>query len=123
MGFVESTNIRQRPDEGYRRLFIDGPYWLWVWYDRKDGDVTGFELDRYHEVVIWKNLEGEDRFEHYNTFEAPTSYSYDVFSPRFDKVAKNIVEDFAARCAGSDIDEKLRLLILNKLRLREEQIE
>jgi len=41
---VEFPNLSQI-DEGYRRLFTDGYFDLYIWYDKKDGEPTGFQLN------------------------------------------------------------------------------
>jgi hypothetical protein len=39
----EFNRLRQEPG-GYRRLFTDSFFELWVWYDRQGGHITGFQL-------------------------------------------------------------------------------
>ena len=41
---VEFPNLSQS-GEGYRRLFTDEFFDLYIWYDRKDGEPTGFQLN------------------------------------------------------------------------------
>jgi len=41
---VEFPNLSQS-GEGYRRLFTDEFFDLYIWYDKKDGELTGFQLN------------------------------------------------------------------------------
>lgn len=41
---VENKTVRQRPEEGYRRWFLNDFFDLIVWYERKGGALTGFQL-------------------------------------------------------------------------------
>jgi len=41
---MEFPNLSQS-GEGYRRLFTDEFFDLYIWYDKKDGDPTGFQLN------------------------------------------------------------------------------
>lgn len=43
-GLRENTGVRQRPDEGYRRWFLNRTFELIVWYDAPGRTVTGFQL-------------------------------------------------------------------------------
>lgn len=41
----EFTNVRQIPDDGYRRWFTDEEFDLFVWYEDKEmQEVVGFQL-------------------------------------------------------------------------------
>ena len=59
----ELTDVRQVPDEGFRRWFRDGYFDLIVWYDadtdgRPVGEPTGFQLcydrGRRERAVTWR---------------------------------------------------------------------
>jgi hypothetical protein len=39
----EFENVRQDPD-GYKRLFSDNDFDLYVWYDHQGGNLVGFQL-------------------------------------------------------------------------------
>ncbi|MBN1524612.1 MAG: hypothetical protein JW904_09020 [Spirochaetales bacterium] len=39
----EGADIRQRPEEGFRRWFFGKNCELILWYDRPDGELTGFQ--------------------------------------------------------------------------------
>ncbi|HCM24972.1 MAG TPA: hypothetical protein DIC34_00220 [Treponema sp.] len=41
---AEFPNLSQSGD-GYRRLFTDDYFDLYIWYDGKDGEPTGFQLN------------------------------------------------------------------------------
>jgi hypothetical protein len=57
----EFPNLRQH-DEGYRRLFYDGYFDLYIWYEREGGPLTGFQLvyDKrgYQRSLTWTEAEG-----------------------------------------------------------------
>lgn len=40
---VEYERVRQEKD-GYRRLFYDDQFDLYIWYPRKGGEISGFQL-------------------------------------------------------------------------------
>ncbi|MBI9106168.1 MAG: hypothetical protein JEZ04_05435 [Spirochaetales bacterium] len=52
----------QQKEKGYRRLFLDEFFDLYVWYDKKGGDIIGFELcynkDSDEHSIIWKQNKG-----------------------------------------------------------------
>ena len=56
-GLVENRGVRQRPEEGFRRWFLNQYFELIVWYDRQGGDVTGFQLcldrNRFERAFTW----------------------------------------------------------------------
>lgn len=39
----EYKKVRQVPG-GYRKLYSDDAFDLWVWFDKPDGDLVGFQL-------------------------------------------------------------------------------
>lgn len=41
---VENQGVRQRPDEGFRRWFVNDYFDLIVWYESNGGELTGFQL-------------------------------------------------------------------------------
>lgn len=40
----ENRGVRQRPDEGFRRWFVNDYFDLIVWYEHRDGPMVGFQL-------------------------------------------------------------------------------
>jgi len=47
----ENKGVRQRPDEGFRRWFVNAYFEVIVWYDKPGGELTGFQLcvDRHQQ--------------------------------------------------------------------------
>jgi hypothetical protein len=41
---VENRNVRQRPEEGFRRWFVNDYFDVIVWYESAAGDLLGFQL-------------------------------------------------------------------------------
>lgn len=41
---VENKNVRQRPEEGYRRWFLNNYFDVIVWYESAKGELLGFQL-------------------------------------------------------------------------------
>lgn len=41
---IEIDEVRQRPDEGYRRWFSNGYFDLVFWYVEKDGELDGIQF-------------------------------------------------------------------------------
>jgi len=41
---VENKNVRQRPEEGFRRWFLNDYFDVIVWYESAAGELTGFQL-------------------------------------------------------------------------------
>ncbi len=56
-GLTENRGVRQRPEEGFRRWFLNEYFELIIWYDRQGGDVTGFQLcldrNRFERAFTW----------------------------------------------------------------------
>jgi len=40
----ENTDVRQRPQEGWRRWFVNAYFELIVWYESEAGPLVGFQL-------------------------------------------------------------------------------
>ena len=40
----ENTDVRQREDEGYRRWFVNSYFDIIIWYDKKEGEIIGFQF-------------------------------------------------------------------------------
>lgn len=47
----ENKTVRQRPEEGFRRWFLNEYFDLIVWYESRGGDLVGFQLcyDRHQD--------------------------------------------------------------------------
>lgn len=47
----ENKSVRQRPEEGYRRWFLNEYFDVVVWYESRGGQMYGFQLcyDRHHD--------------------------------------------------------------------------
>ena len=41
---IENKGVRQRPDEGYRRWFLNSYFDLIFWYAQEDGELIGFQF-------------------------------------------------------------------------------
>lgn len=41
---TENKNVRQRPEEGFRRWFLNEYFDLIIWYESREGELTGFQL-------------------------------------------------------------------------------
>lgn len=41
---VENKDVRQRPDEGFRRWFVNEYFDLILWYEYAESDLSGFQL-------------------------------------------------------------------------------
>jgi hypothetical protein len=54
----EFVGVRQREDEGFRRLFENDYFKLWVWYDHDKTTLQGFQLlwggDDNESAITWK---------------------------------------------------------------------
>jgi len=54
----EYVNVRQRPDEGFRRYFLNDYFKLWVWYESNKETFIGFQLlwggDNNENAITWK---------------------------------------------------------------------
>ena len=110
----EFPNLRQYED-GFRRLFLDEFFELYLWYEAKDGELTGFQLnysvrDDPHALTCSIDCsctharidEGED---------APGSYKSTpilVGDGNFDK--DTVLERF--RTASHALEPKIRNLVL-----------
>jgi hypothetical protein len=60
---VEFQNVRQIPEDGFRRYFTDGDFDLYVWYaDRSMVTLTGFQLcynkQTRQKALTWNNGAG-----------------------------------------------------------------
>ena len=40
----ENKEVRQRPEEGYRRWFVNDYFDIILWYDHEGGELTGFQV-------------------------------------------------------------------------------
>ena len=58
---IECKNVSQE-QIGFRRYFMDTFFDLFVWYDRADGEITGFELcydkQNNERSIIWDRAAG-----------------------------------------------------------------
>ncbi len=100
MMLMEIKNVRQIPEEGFRRWFSDDFFDLYLWYEEKDKDLTGFQLaygetERDH-ALTWTREHG---FSHDGIDDGNITGSYKkspiliangLFNP--DKLAKKFKE-------------------------------
>ena len=66
----EHVSVRQRPEEGFRKYFMDDYFRLWVWYEHNGLDIKGFQLlygDVESERAITWHREGT--FSHHGVTE------------------------------------------------------
>lgn len=63
---VENKNVRQRPDEGFRRWFLNDYLDLILWYESARGELTGFQLcySRHHDerAFTWQRNKRSSHF-------------------------------------------------------------
>ncbi len=41
---TENKSVRQRPEEGYRRWFLNEYFDIIFWYNKKNGNLIGFQI-------------------------------------------------------------------------------
>jgi len=115
---VEFSNLSQS-GEGYRRLFTDEFFHLYIWYNKKDGEPTGFQLnysvrDNPHSLTCSiggscthaRIDEGEDAPGHFKG--TPILVSDGVFE------REPVLERFLA--TSRMLDSKLRDVIIEAIR-------
>lgn len=55
---VENKNVRQRPEEGYRRWFLNKFFDVILWYKSKDSELFGFQVcyskNRSEKAFTWE---------------------------------------------------------------------
>ncbi len=63
---TENKTVRQRPEEGFRRWFLNEYFDLIVWYESRGGQMTGFQLcyDRHHDerAFTWERGKQSSHF-------------------------------------------------------------
>lgn len=61
---TEIENVRQIPDEGLRRWFMDSDMDLILWYEQEQKNPVGFQISydkrSVQRTVTWKSLSGRD---------------------------------------------------------------
>jgi len=99
---VEIEHVRQVPDEGPRRWFVDENMDLIVWYDEKKELIEGFQLcydkTTVQRCLTWQKGEGGGR----SLLSADGRYS-----------GKRVLRLFDA--AGSGLPEEVRDFVMNNL--------
>jgi hypothetical protein len=103
---TEIQNVRQIPDEGFRRWFTDDYFDLIIWYE--DDELTGFQLcydkQRKERAITWRKSGG---YTHHKIDSGESSYSSPM-TPILvqDGVFKSnmIAEKFRAASSGVDKD-------------------
>jgi hypothetical protein len=62
----ENRSVRQRPDEGFRRWFLNDYFDLILWYESRAGEMTGFQLcyDRHRDerAFTWERGKQSSHF-------------------------------------------------------------
>ena len=72
---VEEKDVRQIPNEGFRRWFLDKDFDLFIWYE--DDEIIGFQLcydrqDDNERALTWHK---GDRFMHNKVDDGESPYS------------------------------------------------
>lgn len=102
--------------EGYRRLFVDEEFSLYVWYRGQGGELLGFQLTYFageeQKALTWREglgyshdgVDGWDssRFNKTPLLVADGSFDRDGVARRF-------------RAAAGELDREIRQLVLTKI--------
>ncbi len=115
----EIENPKQKSDEGYRRIFTDSFFDLYVWYDDNKTEIDGFQLcynknSKKEKAITWRKEYGMIH-EKIDSGEgqaskkmSPTSYANGDFN--FDSIADKF------KLASKEIDEDVASFIYEKLK-------
>lgn len=62
----EHKNVRQRPEEGFRRWFVNEYFDLIFWYTREGGDLKGFQIcyskNHHEKAFTWEQQSASTHF-------------------------------------------------------------
>lgn len=112
----EFENLRQQP-EGFRQLFYDGYFDLYVWYDKKGGTLSGFQLvydksENPHSLT-WLEKEGylHNKIDEGERYGAMKMTPILVADGAFDRETVSR----AFKRVSVQLDEKVKTLVLEKL--------
>lgn len=111
----EYVNVRQVPG-GYRKLYCDDAFDLWVWYEKVDGELLGFQLVILSQlaqdtVFTWMNDKG-------SIYTGLLDEGHRYKKTRFLSVngsmdKQKVIGDFCLRCLNLPMD--LQLLVRKEL--------
>jgi hypothetical protein len=115
MAMIEFENVRQ-DKTGFKRLFVDEQFDLYVWYAGRNGSMTGFQLvyDKWAsaKAFTWIQNQGyrHNRIDGYDTpgsFETPILVRNGYFE------TKGIVKKFLEHSSG--IEQEIVDLVVHSI--------
>lgn len=101
---IEVKNVRQYPEEGVRRWFMDKDMDLILWYDKDTKKLIGFQISydkrSVQRTVTWKSAN-----------EGKTSSSLTCDGPYNNKRVIRLLEN-----NSDEVEEQLRIFIIHQLK-------
>jgi len=115
----ENQSVRQRPEEGFRRWFMNSFFELIVWYDHRGGALYGFQLcisrNAAERAFTWTSEYSSSHFVSEGFPEAGTPRQATGILQGDGKLySEEILERFEEDSQG--IDEPIRSLVVSKIR-------
>ena len=114
----ENLSVRQRPEEGFRRWFVNSYFELIVWYKSQGGELYGFQLclsrNRSERAFTWTT----DYTSSHNVSESTIENGYShqstgILQGDGRAIADDEIERFRSEAASLETD--LRDLIVEKV--------
>jgi hypothetical protein len=119
---AENVNVRQRPEEGFRRWFVNSYFDLILWYDAQGGDLTGFQIcysrNKWEREFTWTRQYASSHLVSDSFIEAGVSpLSAGVLQGDGGMIPESVVARFEADSADStELERGLRTFIVEKIR-------
>jgi len=115
----ENLGVRQREREGWRRWFVNSYFELIVWYETKEGPLTGFQLclsrNRRERAFTWTNEYVSSHWVSDSFLEKGMSrMATGILRGDGRQISEEELQKFEAESAS--IDSDIRSLVLEKIR-------
>lgn len=117
MKLIENKEVRQRPDEGFRRWFVSPFFELIVWYEGQPREISGFQLcvsrNAAERAFTWTKAYTSSHFVSESRTEAGISgMATGILKGDGKRYSREIVARFEAEAV--DLEPELRALVLEK---------
>ena len=114
----EKINVRQRETEGFRRWFVNKYFEIILWYEKKDGDLYGFQF-------CFSRNKNEKAYTWTKDYQSSHKISDSYIEPGYSNMSTAILhgdgglipEDIIIKYKeeSKNIDEEINRLIVEKM--------
>lgn len=114
----EIINVRQRENEGFRRWFVNKYFEIILWYEKKDGDLYGFQFcfsrNKNEKAYTWtKDYQSSHKVTGSFIEQGYSNLSTAILQGDGGSIPEEVINKYKEE--SKNIDEDINILIVTKI--------